>query len=113
MSEVSDWLHHSTPGLLLLCLLAIGLLLFLIIKIKLEPFISLRIRSAWDEVGVVQVWRSTSDNAVQHAALSLGGGWMLHKPSQSWMTPRKVLTTAQVKRSTRTAGWTLSRHQLS
>ncbi|MFC0628691.1 GntP family permease [Kribbella deserti] len=41
MNEVLDWLHHDTAGLLLLCLLAIGLLLFLIIKVKLEPFISL------------------------------------------------------------------------
>ncbi|WP_328329482.1 GntP family permease [Kribbella sp. NBC_00382] len=41
MSGVIDWLHHDTAGLLLLCLVAIALLLFLIIKIKLEPFISL------------------------------------------------------------------------
>ncbi|NEA34011.1 gluconate:H+ symporter [Streptomyces sp. SID13031] len=41
MSGAIDWLHHDTAGLLLLCLVAIALLLFLIIKIKLEPFISL------------------------------------------------------------------------
>jgi GntP family gluconate:H+ symporter len=41
MSEAIDWLHTSTPGLLLLCVVAIALLLFLIIKVKLEPFISL------------------------------------------------------------------------
>ncbi|GAA3954740.1 gluconate:H+ symporter [Actinomadura viridis] len=36
-----DWLQHETGGLLLLCAAAIAVLLFLIIKIKLEPFISL------------------------------------------------------------------------
>ncbi|WP_112243287.1 GntP family permease [Kribbella monticola] len=41
MSGAIDWLHHDTAGLLLLCLVAIALLLFLIIKVKLEPFISL------------------------------------------------------------------------
>jgi GntP family gluconate:H+ symporter len=41
MSGAIDWLHHDTAGLLLLCVVAIALLLFLIIKIKLEPFISL------------------------------------------------------------------------
>jgi GntP family gluconate:H+ symporter len=41
MSNAIDWLQHDTAGLLLLCLFAIALLLFLIIKVKLEPFISL------------------------------------------------------------------------
>ncbi len=41
MSGAIDWLHHDTAGLLLLCVVAIALLLFLIIKVKLEPFISL------------------------------------------------------------------------
>ncbi|WP_026412165.1 GntP family permease [Actinomadura oligospora] len=35
------WLRHETGGLLLLCALAIALLLVLIIKVRLEPFISL------------------------------------------------------------------------
>ncbi|MGI5165877.1 GntP family permease [Spirillospora sp. CA-253888] len=37
------WLQHETGGLLLLCAAAIAVLLFLIIKVKLEPFISLLI----------------------------------------------------------------------
>jgi hypothetical protein len=61
-----------------------------------------------DVPGTVFVWRDTA-NAVQHAALTIGGGWMLHKPSQSWMTPRKIRSVGEVKRSTRTAGWRLSR----
>jgi gluconate:H+ symporter, GntP family len=38
-----DWLHDSTAGLLLLSAVAIAVLLFLIIKVKLEPFIALLI----------------------------------------------------------------------
>ncbi|MFG1998500.1 GntP family permease [Spirillospora sp. NPDC048911] len=38
-----NWLQHETGGLLLLCALAIAVLLVLIIKVKLEPFISLLI----------------------------------------------------------------------
>jgi GntP family gluconate:H+ symporter len=37
------WLQHSTPGLLVLCALAIAVLLFLIIRVRLEPFIALLI----------------------------------------------------------------------
>ncbi|MGK5556297.1 GntP family permease [Actinomadura kijaniata] len=36
-----NWLQHETGGLLVLCAAAIAVLLFLIIKVKLEPFISL------------------------------------------------------------------------
>ncbi|MBJ8347550.1 GntP family permease [Antrihabitans sp. YC2-6] len=43
MSSTIDWLRTSTPGLLVLCGLAIAILLFTIIKIKLEPFIALLI----------------------------------------------------------------------
>ncbi|HEY0471900.1 MAG TPA: gluconate:H+ symporter [Kribbella sp.] len=41
MSSAIHWLQHDTAGLLLLCVIAIALLLFLIIRVKLEPFISL------------------------------------------------------------------------
>ncbi|GAB2643810.1 hypothetical protein [Kribbella swartbergensis] len=64
-----------------------------------------------DVPGTVFVWRDAT-NAVQHAAITIGGGWMLHKPSQSWMTPRKVRTVAEVRRGTRTAGWRLRRRRL-
>jgi gluconate:H+ symporter, GntP family len=43
MSSTVDWLRTSTPGLLVLCGFAIAILLFTIIKIKLEPFIALLI----------------------------------------------------------------------
>src|SRR5437868_8144679 len=39
------WLQHETGGLLLLCAVSIAVLLFLIIKVKLEPFIALLVAS--------------------------------------------------------------------
>jgi hypothetical protein len=65
-----------------------------------------------DVPGTVFVWRNVN-GLVEHAAITIGGGWMLHKPSQSWMTPRKIRTVAEVKRSPRTAGWRLERRRLS
>ena len=41
MNEFLEWLRHDTAGLLLLAGAGIALLLFLIIKLKLEPFIAL------------------------------------------------------------------------
>ncbi|TVU64627.1 GntP family permease [Paenarthrobacter nitroguajacolicus] len=41
MTEFLEWLRHDTAGLLLLAGAGIALLLFLIIKVKLEPFIAL------------------------------------------------------------------------
>ncbi|MBY6414041.1 GntP family permease [Rhodococcus sp. BP-252] len=43
MSSVVDWLRTSTPGLLVLCGVAIAVLLVVIIKVKLEPFVALLI----------------------------------------------------------------------
>ncbi|MDX6259694.1 MAG: hypothetical protein QOH84_1382 [Kribbellaceae bacterium] len=65
-----------------------------------------------DVPGTVFVWRDIQTRLVQHAAVTLGGGYMLHKPSQAWSTPRKVRTVSEVRRSTRTAGWHLERHSL-
>ncbi|WP_067570977.1 GntP family permease [Nocardia acidivorans] len=41
MGATVDWLRTTTPGLLVLCGLAIAVLLFTIIRVKLEPFIAL------------------------------------------------------------------------
>jgi hypothetical protein len=65
-----------------------------------------------DVPGTVFVWRSTSDHLVQHAAVTLGGGFVLHKPSQAWSSPRKVRTVAEVRRASRTAGSRLERRAL-
>jgi gluconate:H+ symporter, GntP family len=41
MAAFFNWLHHSTPGLLTLAVVSVAVLLLLIIKYKVEPFIAL------------------------------------------------------------------------
>jgi gluconate:H+ symporter, GntP family len=41
MSGFVNWLQHDTAGLLTLAVLSVVVLLLLIIKVKLEPFIAL------------------------------------------------------------------------
>ncbi|HEX4247092.1 MAG TPA: SLC13 family permease [Pseudonocardia sp.] len=41
MGTFVTWLHHSTPGLLTLAVLSVAVLLLMIIKFKVEPFIAL------------------------------------------------------------------------
>ena len=62
--------------------------------------------------GTVMVWRDRQ-GSVQHAAVTLGEGWALHKPSQGWMTPRKVLSVADVRRRARQVGHRLSRRTIT
>lgn len=64
-----------------------------------------------DEPGTVLVWRSP-EGLVQHAAVTLGGGWALHKPSQGWVSPVQVLTADEVKRASRQPGRRLHRYAL-
>ena len=64
-----------------------------------------------DAPGTVLVWRSP-DRLAQHAAITLGDGWALHKPSQGWMSPTKVLAVAEVKSSARARQRHLSRRSL-
>jgi hypothetical protein len=64
-----------------------------------------------DEPGTAFVWRDR-DGLVQHAAVTIGDGWALHKPSQGWMSPFKVLTVQDVKFSAQVAGNRLHRHRL-
>jgi hypothetical protein len=63
------------------------------------------------EPGTILVWRSV-DGAVQHAAVTLGDGWALHKPSQGWMSPTKVLALREMKYSARARGQRLHRRHL-
>lgn len=78
-----------------------------------EGFLRERTRPAGqdEQPGTLLVWRS-ADGLAQHAAVTLGGGWALHKPSQGWMTPRVVLDVQTLKRSCRTPGWQLTRRTL-
>lgn len=61
--------------------------------------------------GTVLVWRDT-EGRVAHAAVTIGDGLALHKPSQGWMTPRKVLTVAEVRSRARQRGARLSRRRI-
>lgn len=65
-----------------------------------------------DAPGTVLVWRSP-DGLVQHAAVTLGDGWVLHKPSQGWMSPNKVLTVRECKASSRATGRRLERYAIT
>ena len=64
-----------------------------------------------DEPATVLVWRNT-DGYVDHAAVTLEGGYALHKPSQGWMSPTKVLSVIEVKRSGAAPGLRLQRYQI-
>ncbi|WP_029136022.1 hypothetical protein [Nakamurella lactea] len=64
-----------------------------------------------DEPGTVLLWRGR-DGLAQHAAVTLGGGWALHKPSQGWMSPIQILTVRDVKFASRCPGLYLHRRSL-
>lgn len=62
------------------------------------------------EPGVVFVW--TERGEVAHATVTIGAGWMLTKPSQSWSSPRMVWTVREAVSSWRYPDTRLSRHRL-
>jgi hypothetical protein len=64
-----------------------------------------------DLPGTVLVWRDADGNNT-HAAVTLGGGWALHKPGQEWLSPRQVLTVRDVIRLA-PPGVTLHRYSLA
>jgi hypothetical protein len=64
-----------------------------------------------EEVGTILVWR-TGEGTAAHAAVTLGDGWLLHKPSQGWMSPTKVLSVRDGKLSARYRGQRLHRYRL-
>ena len=77
-----------------------------------EQFLRKRaVRGGQDaDAGTVLVWRS--GRGVEHAAVTLGGGWAFQKAAQTWWTPRVVLPVAAVKQGNRTPGWKLERWRL-
>ena len=84
--------------------------------IQIEPFDSWlganAVPGGDDDVpGTVFVWRTT-DGVPCHAAVTLGDGWLLHKPSQGWMSPIKVLSVLDGKYSARGRGRYLHRYTL-
>jgi len=61
--------------------------------------------------GTVLVWRNSAGLPV-HAAVTIGSGYALEKPAQTWWTPRIVATVTEVKRASRAAGQRLERHRI-
>lgn len=64
------------------------------------------------EPGTVLVWRDRSGLA-QHAAVTIGDGWALSKPSQAWCSPRLVLTVREAILAARAPGLRLHRSCMS
>lgn len=63
-----------------------------------------------DQPGVVFAW--TEHGKLTHAAVTIGAGWMLAKPSQSWSSPRLVRPVREVVNSWRYPETSLSRYRL-
>jgi len=63
------------------------------------------------DAGTVLVWRETSGRPV-HAAVTIGDGWALEKPSGEWWTPRIVARVDDVIRTKRAPGQRLERHHV-
>lgn len=61
--------------------------------------------------GTVLTW--TEHGQLAHAAVAIGDGWVLNKPSQSWSSPRLVWTMRDLVQSWRLPGTKLSRRVLS
>ncbi|MFX0537883.1 hypothetical protein ACQBAT_03885 [Ornithinimicrobium sp. Y1847] len=67
--------------------------------------------TAYDrDPGVVLLWHERGELA--HAAVTIGDGWTLSKPSQSWSSPRLVWTTRRTISSWTFAGTRLSRRRI-
>ena len=62
-----------------------------------------------DNLGTVLVWHD-AHGQLQHAALALGGGWVLQKDAQSWLAPRQIVGLPEVLDRWNEPGWTVSAH---
>jgi cell wall-associated NlpC family hydrolase len=62
--------------------------------------------------GVVLVW-CNRDGLAEHAAVTIGDGYVLNKPSQGWFSPRIVWTVPEIIAASRYRGTTLSRYLMA
>lgn len=78
-----------------------------------EEWLESRTRTGGDDdaPGTILVWRD-GDGLVQHAAVTIGDGWGLEKPSQDWHSPRAVLGVREVVKGNRARGLRLQRRQV-
>lgn len=65
-----------------------------------------------DQPGTVLVWHNR-DGQPDHSAVTIGDGWALNKPSQSWSSPRFVWTVTDVVKHSRQNGSRLSRRRIN
>lgn len=63
------------------------------------------------EPGVVLLWRDRRGSPV-HAAVTVGGGWGLEKPSKDWHSPFAVATVAEIMKMSRHPGERVQRYTL-
>lgn len=64
-----------------------------------------------DRPGTVLVWRD-GEGLVQHAAVTIGDGWAMEKPAQTWWTARGVHDVGALVKANRVSGQRLERHQI-
>jgi hypothetical protein len=78
-----------------------------------EEWLENKTRSGGDDdsSGTILVWRDSGGGA-RHAAVTLGDGWGLEKPSQDWHSPRGVSTVREMIKFNRVRGLRLSRRRL-
>lgn len=78
-----------------------------------EEWLDVRTRpgGADDSPGTIFIWRD-GDGVARHAAVTIGDGWVLEKPSQDWHSPRGVFRVRDMIKGNRTRGWRLSRRHL-
>lgn len=68
--------------------------------------------TAYDHTpGVVFVWRD-ADGLAAHAAVTIGDGYALSKPSQAWCSPRLVWTVPDTIKAARDPGIRLTRYRI-
>ena len=65
-----------------------------------------------EDVGTVLVWRDRQ-GLVSHSAITIGDGWGIEKPAETWWTPTIVAEAAQLVRINRALGLRLERHRLA
>lgn len=63
-----------------------------------------------NEPGIIFLWTEHGDLA--HATVTIGSGWMLTKPSQSWSSPRLIQTVRETVNSWRYPDTRLSRYRM-
>lgn len=61
--------------------------------------------------GTILVWRNNDGLAI-HAAVTIGDGWVLEKPSQGWLSPRSILPIREVIKAGRKNGVHLKRYAI-